>query len=52
MTTIVAKLPLELAKRVARAADVTRLTHQELAVEAIRLFVRTVAPQKRKRKRS
>lgn len=51
MTTIVAKLPVALAKHVAYAADVLGLSHQELAVEAIRLFVRSVAPQKRKRRR-
>jgi predicted transcriptional regulator len=44
MTTIVAKLDPDLARRVARTADLLRLTHEQLAAEAIRLFVRSCGP--------
>lgn len=46
VTTIVAKLDPALAKRVAKAADLLGLTHEELAREAIRLFVRAAASEK------
>lgn len=42
MTVIVAKLDPSLAKRVAKAADLLKLKHEEFAVEAIRLFVRSL----------
>lgn len=52
MTTITAKLDPDLAKRVAKAADIVGLTHEQLAAEAIRLFVRSVAPQARRPRRT
>lgn len=45
MTTITAKLDPSLAKRVARAADIVNLTHEQFVVEAIRLFVRSLDPE-------
>jgi hypothetical protein len=48
VTTIVATLTPDLAKRVARAADVLGLTHEQLAIEAIRLFARSIAPAPRR----
>ena len=50
MTTITAKLDPNLARRVAKAADIVGLSHEQLAAEAIRLFVRSVAPQAPKRR--
>jgi antitoxin component of RelBE/YafQ-DinJ toxin-antitoxin module len=46
MTTIIAKLDARLAERVARAADRLGCTHEELAREAIRLFLRAIAKEK------
>ena len=39
MTTLVAQLPVGLAMRVAMTADRLGLTHAELAIIALRLFV-------------
>jgi predicted transcriptional regulator len=44
VTTITARLDPDLAKRVAKAADLLRMTHEQFATEAIRLFVRSVSP--------
>jgi len=43
MTTLVLKLTPGLAKRLTSAADHLHLTNDETAVEAIRLFTRSVA---------
>jgi hypothetical protein len=40
MTTLIVTLPPGLAKRLARAADELRLSHDELAQLALRLFIR------------
>jgi hypothetical protein len=45
VTTIVAKLDPALAKRVARAADIVNLSHEQFCIEAIRLFVRSLDPE-------
>lgn len=54
VTTLVVKLPPALAISVAKAADILSLTHEQLALEAVRLLVRSVAPDvsPRRRKRS
>jgi hypothetical protein len=44
LTTITAQLDPDLARRVAKAADLLKLTHEEFATEAVRLFVRSVGP--------
>lgn len=51
MTTITAQLDPALARRVAQAADNLGLTHTQIATEALRLFVRSVAPTVRKPRR-
>jgi predicted transcriptional regulator len=55
LTTITAHLDPDLAKRVAKAADILGLTHEQVCKEAVRLFVRSVTPAPpppRKRKSS
>jgi predicted transcriptional regulator len=44
LTTISAQLDPDLARRVAKAADILKLTHEQVATEAVRLFVRSVTP--------
>jgi predicted transcriptional regulator len=51
VTTITAQLDPDLAKRVAKAADILRMTHEQIATEAIRLFVRSVSPELRQPRR-
>lgn len=51
MTTVIAQSSPQLARQVARAADTLGLTHSELTVEAVRQFVRAIAPLKRARKK-
>ena len=43
MTTLIAKLSPGLAKRLAAAADRLGLTHEETAIQALRLFTRACA---------
>jgi predicted transcriptional regulator len=45
LTTITAQLDPDLARRVAKAADFLKLTHEQVATEAVRLFVRSVTPE-------
>lgn len=51
MTTLVVKLPPALARRVALTADVLKMSHEQVAIEALRLLTRSVAPQPRAAKR-
>lgn len=48
MTTLIVKLTPGLAKRLARAADALGLSHEDMAREALRLFVRSIAPELQK----
>lgn len=43
MTTLVIKLDPKLARAVARAADTLTMTHDQVGLEAVRLFVRSIA---------
>lgn len=51
MTTLVMKLTLDRAKRLAQAADALAMTHEQVADEALRLFLLSVAPRTNKAKR-
>lgn len=51
MTTVVLKLPPALATRLATAADILKLTHEETVEEALRLFLRSIVPPTRQSKR-
>lgn len=45
MTTLILKLPVGLAKRLAAASDHIGHDHHDTAIEAIRLFTRSVAAE-------
>lgn len=45
MTTLIVKLTTDRAKRLAKAADLLKMTHEEVGDEALRLFLLSVAPR-------
>lgn len=45
MTTLIVRLPEGLARQVAERADRLQMTHEELGLEAVRLFVRAAAEE-------
>lgn len=51
MTTLVLKLTLDRAKRLAQAADSLGMRHEEIADEALRLFLLSVAPRTNARRK-
>lgn len=49
MTTLIVKLSLDRAKRLAQAAGLLKMTHEEVGDEALRLFLLSIAPRVNKR---